>query len=183
MPSAASFRHAFGLEEGARLASPSSGWTFVLDSVTISHVEAQRHERYLFPTDLRVSCEKVPTQKRARSSKAVDHDAAATLRGVLERRLGTHHIVQSAYGSPYDCHFPLGKLRITKDKDGTLHVTVEGRATRRRDVPTSKQQADAKLTDRGTEGGDFRRGGKGQAGGPARCELSVRDVHVPRVPQ
>ena len=147
MPSAASFRRAFGLEEGARLASPSSGgWSFVLESVTVGHVEAERHERYLFPTDLRISCEKAPAQKRARSSKAADLSAAAALRGVLEKSLGTHHTAKSAYGSPYDCSFPLGKLRITTEKDGTLIVTAEGRATRRRDIPTSKQQADAKLT-------------------------------------
>ena len=150
MPSAASFRRAFGLEEGASLPCPSSGWAFVLEKVHVGHVEAQRHARYLFPTELHVSASRVESPpKRARLAKAPDHDAAAALRGVLETVLGKHHIVNSAYGSPYDCRYPLGsKMRVvaSEDEGGLLRVTAEGSATRRRDIPTAAQAAAARLT-------------------------------------
>ena len=178
MPSATDFRRAFGLEAGTRIearggaavggkrrrggaASPPQPTSFELVSVSVGHEAVRRNERYAFPTELVLApVAGAGTTRRGRSSSATgDNVSAATntrdaATAALRDALRDRHMVYSAYGSPYECAYDLGSLRLydassAKDASdvapppGAWRATVTGVATRRRDVPTKAQEHDA----------------------------------------
>lgn len=82
---------------------------------------------------------------RSKSQKALNDDLLRLLRNHV--KAGNKRIIYSSYGSPYDCSF--GEPRVTRfqvKEDGSLEAEVSstGVSTRRRDLPTSKEQMAAK---------------------------------------
>lgn len=123
MPSAAEFKHRFGLTVGSAVGS-----SLQIAASHVGHVVERENERYSFPTELVLSSE---------GAKASPKSVAAAF--AANTRAKQNGIVHSAYGSPYECTISAGKAKPS-GKDSNWTLMARGLAIRRRDLPTLAQQ-------------------------------------------
>jgi hypothetical protein len=127
MPSASAFKKTFNLNKGAILHSQTTGKTVLAEvqKSTIGHTAKRRNELYEFPSTIDLEIKDQSTTR---------YRLRATLKQLGER------IAYSSYGSPYKCSIENIKIESFDPAEAHASITFLGKAIRRRDIPTLRQQ-------------------------------------------
>ena len=113
----------YGLQKGSRIGD------LVVQSVQMQHVVKTTNEHYQFPTVMTV-------QLNGDGTSTAMAEALKT----IQQHLDAPRIIYSEYGSPYEC--TIGAVQMMSnhaDPDHAMKVKFEGKALRRRDIPTLKE--------------------------------------------
>ncbi|PRW59725.1 hypothetical protein C2E21_1933 [Chlorella sorokiniana] len=148
MPSPSDFRKAFGLGVEQVL-----GGAWRITSSSFGHEVKEQNERYEFPASLEVEWTAGSSGGSGGGSKRGADRRRRELEAAWEQQTREKRIVYSAYGSPYECFFvKLPKVTPLDDGGSSYQITALGRAVRRRDIPTLKEERAAERTAAGGAG-------------------------------
>jgi hypothetical protein len=113
MPTANSFRYAFGLKRGG-----GDGETVKIVTARSTHEVVEKARKYRYSIDL-VFAAGVPM---------------GTVRKWLNSVIASHPIVYTRWGNPYSCHiipeYTIHKVSNRRKSAGRISVSLEGLATR-----------------------------------------------------
>ena len=137
MPSVSDFKKAFDLNKGEVL--QNKFFNFTLNNIYIQHKVKKVYNEYEFPLTL----EYIGPNK-----KGSEENLIKLIKSNILSKNGK--IVYSDYGSPYECLIEEPKIEEVRDEEeGTVfRVDTKGVATRRRDIPTLKQQRVSQMSAR-----------------------------------
>jgi hypothetical protein len=132
MPSPSEFKKAFKLNKGATLPSRTKNKNLAeVLNASIGHTVKIRNERYEFPStvDLKIA-----------DSATTKSNLEAAIKEYLKNELTAY----SAYGSPYSCSVANVEITSFEPEKDHARISFLGKAVRRRDILTLKQQTEAK---------------------------------------